>query len=113
MSQENVYQGLCQTCKHDSTCSFHRTKELPIIQCEEFETTESQVSRWLAKAPSEVPMDPAEVGRLGLCANCSNVASCSFPDARNRVLMCEEYTLEESPAIPVDLNECIPEAVEV
>lgn len=113
MSQKNVYKGLCETCKYDASCTFHRTKELAIIQCEEFETTGSRDSRLTIATDQVVPMDAAEVARLGLCANCANVASCRFPNARNRVLMCEEYTLEDSPGTAETTYKPSPEAVAV
>jgi hypothetical protein len=40
--------------------------------------------------------------RRGLCINCLNAPTCGFPKARQGVLHCEEYTLDEAgPAAPV------------
>lgn len=113
MSQENRYKGLCETCKHDDNCTFHRTTELAIIQCEEFETVGSQVARWPLTGRREAPINPIDVAKLGLCANCANVSSCAFPDARNKVMMCEEYTLDESPLSAASPDKTVPEAVAV
>ena len=113
MSQKNMYRGLCETCKYDETCTFQRTTELAIIQCEEFETTGSQVARWRSAADREITMNPIEVAALGLCANCANIASCAFPDARNRVMMCEEYVLDKSPLSADSPHKTVFEAVAV
>ena len=44
--------------------------------------------------------DASVYTRMGLCANCLNVTACGFPDARQGVLQCEEYLLDEAGVIP-------------
>jgi hypothetical protein len=95
MTNTHKYTGLCETCDHDATCMLRRSTQLEIIQCEEF-STQPIVAK---AAPFEDPQsfaDPMEAARLGLCANCLNVVTCGFPKARQGVLQCEEYVLDEA-----------------
>ena len=93
------YSGLCETCDHDATCTLRRSTQLEIIQCEEF-STQPVVSKPAPVESRSVYIDPAESARLGLCANCVNVLTCGFPNARQGVLQCEEYVLDEAGSVP-------------
>jgi len=97
MPERSKYSGLCETCEHDATCMLRRCSQLKIIQCEEFsiQPVVGKTGSILSEA-----MPSAEESRLGLCANCLNVESCGFPNARQGVLQCEEYTLDEKGAVP-------------
>jgi hypothetical protein len=81
-----------------------RSTLLKIIECEEFSIQSS------VPAPAEreaTTPDAVEASALGLCANCLNVVTCGFPDARRGVLQCEEYILDEAgviPAIEIDYS---------
>jgi hypothetical protein len=93
------YTGLCETCDHDATCMLRRSTQLEIIQCEEFST--QPLASATPPSPSQTSfLDPKEAARLGLCANCLNVVTCGFPKARQGVLQCEEYILDEAGVIP-------------
>jgi hypothetical protein len=91
------YSGLCENCEHDATCLLRRSTVLKIIQCEEFSIQ-----------PTAVPSGPArdedfysdEQSRMGLCVNCVNLPTCGFPNARQGVVQCEEYVLDEAGFIP-------------
>jgi hypothetical protein len=92
------YFGLCETCEHDATCTLRRSAQLKIIQCEEFSTQPTAAK--ISAAPKETLLpDGAEYARMGLCANCLNVIACGFPNARQGVLQCEEYLLDEAGVI--------------
>jgi hypothetical protein len=94
MANATKYYGLCENCDHDATCTLRRSTQLKIIQCEEFST---QSGAWAAiPVPDQtIQSDPIEIARMGLCANCLNVLTCGFPNARQGVLQCEEYILDE------------------
>ena len=95
---ESKYHGLCETCEHDSTCMLRRSTKLEIIECEEFSIQP------VAYKPNPVHIgqgtDTAEAARMGLCANCINVATCGFPNARRGVQQCEEHRLDEKGEVP-------------
>jgi hypothetical protein len=97
MAEIARYSGLCETCDHDSTCTLRRSTLLKIIECEEFSIHSSTPE---AAAPESAICDNAGAGVLGICANCLNVATCGFPNARRGVLQCEEYILDEAGVIP-------------
>lgn len=100
MTQILKYTGLCETCDHDATCTLRRSSQLAIIQCEEFSVSQPMVSRTASvQNPAPLP-DQMEADRLGLCANCLDVITCGFPNARQGVLQCEEYILDEAGVIP-------------
>jgi hypothetical protein len=100
MTQNLKYTGLCETCDHDATCTLRRSTQLAIIQCEEFSVSPPLASQNISdRDPMALP-DLMEAGRLGLCANCLDVITCRFPNARRGVLQCEEYILDEAGVIP-------------
>jgi hypothetical protein len=99
MRETTKYSGLCETCEHDATCMLRRSSQLKIIQCEEFSTQPANGSASASRNGRAVP-DPIEDARMGLCANCLNVATCGFPNARQGVLQCEEYTLDKAGVVP-------------
>ena len=104
MAEIARYSGLCETCDHDSTCMLRRSTLLKIIECEEFTI---QSSAPVQAARETTASDPTETASLGLCANCLNVVTCGFPNARRSVLQCEEYILDQAgviPAIEIDYS---------
>jgi len=98
MPKSTKYFGLCENCEHDATCMLRRSTVLKIIQCEEFsiQPTTTEVTTPQDTPYSETP----EQARMGLCANCLNLPTCGFPDARQGVLHCEEYVLDEAGEVP-------------
>lgn len=98
MAETPKYRGLCETCEHDPTCALRRSTQLEIIQCEEF-SIQPAVQKRSPEAKRRIT-DPMEAVRMGLCVNCANVATCGFPNARQGVLQCEEYLLDEDGVAP-------------
>jgi hypothetical protein len=99
MTKNSKYYGLCETCEHDSTCMLRRSTQLKIIQCEEF-SIQPVVGRGReVEVGTQIP-DLAEEAQMGLCANCLHKLTCGFPNARQGVLQCEEYVLDEEGSIP-------------
>jgi hypothetical protein len=99
MTKTPKYYGLCETCEHDSTCMLRRSAQLKIIQCEEFSIQPVAVRAKTVQGGMQVS-DLAEESRMGLCANCLHSQTCGFPNARQGVLQCEEYLLDEEEAVP-------------
>jgi hypothetical protein len=99
MPERPKYFGLCENCEHDATCMLRRSAQLKIIQCEEFSIQPAAAKTSVPQNGAAIP-DPIADVRLGLCVNCLNVATCGFPSARQGVLLCEEYVLDEAGAVP-------------
>jgi hypothetical protein len=99
MSKNSKYSGLCETCEHDATCMLRRSTVLKIIQCEEFSIQPTVADQGSVREETH-GADVSEQTRMGLCANCLNVATCGFPNARLGVLQCEEYILDKEGVIP-------------
>jgi hypothetical protein len=99
MSKTSKYYGLCETCEYDSTCLLRRSAQLKIIQCEEF-SIQPVVSKAETVHEGTEVADLKEQARMGLCANCLNGMTCGFPNARQAVLQCEEYILDEAGTVP-------------
>jgi hypothetical protein len=98
MPKIQKYYGLCETCEHDETCMLRRSTQLKIIQCEEF-STQPTAAKISSATNVTLLSDASEYIRMGLCANCLHVTACGFPDARQGVLQCEEYLLDEAGVI--------------
>jgi hypothetical protein len=98
MNEMPKYTGLCETCDHDATCKLRRSLQLKIIQCEEF-SNRPVVEKPASVRTEETFLDPMEPMRQGLCINCLNAPTCGFPNARQGVLHCEEYVLDEAGAV--------------
>ncbi len=98
MSEKPKYYGLCETCDHDPTCTLRRSSQLKIVFCEEFETRSGTKIGPVAGDNFE----PTTINHFGLCANCLNVLTCGFPNARHNVLHCEEYVLDQAGEVSLD-----------
>lgn len=93
------YGGLCLTCDHARSCTYPRDPERPVLQCEEFEAYDMPVERttvdaFLASsnANARAASGPNGKGEFkGLCANCENRKTCTFPRPEEGVWHCEEY----------------------
>jgi len=99
MAKRIKYHGLCETCEHDPTCMLRRSTKLDIIQCEEFSIQPVHQKPDFVHNGGAIA-NTAETSRLGLCANCLNMVTCGFPNARQGVLQCEEHLLDSGGAIP-------------
>jgi len=90
-----MYPGLCSICKHGVVCTYPRSLELPVWQCEEFEGFAPAVRtvRHNPRADSKLNAqltDPDDQN-TGLCRTCSNRSSCAFPRPVGGVWHCEEF----------------------
>lgn len=105
MSGFTKYRGLCSTCKNASTCTYPREPDRPIFSCcerEGYEECEGSVSLALVSAGNIFPRPPGSVAKSltmeresgidkGLCRNCANRETCTFPKPEGGVWHCDEY----------------------
>jgi len=91
-----VRRGLCSTCKHASECTFPVDPQRPVLQCEEFEGVENNVTiknkpeiELVRKEDLNKDADTQEF--KGLCKLCRLRNSCTFPKPEGGVWHCEEY----------------------
>ena len=98
---ENVskYAGLCSNCKNAPTCTYPRDSRWPVRQCDEYECIESSPAvathkdMLTATGPQGSPgaKEKSASKYVGLCSNCENCATCTFPRPEGGVWQCEEY----------------------
>jgi hypothetical protein len=96
---ETAGSGLCAGCAHDPDCSFPRDPRHPIYSCEEVEVVklEPVKPRKVASAGTSrgAPASPASARPIsydkGLCSDCANAPTCTFPRQEGGVWHCEEY----------------------
>jgi hypothetical protein len=91
------YTGLCLTCQNASTCIYPRNLDQPVLQCEEFDCYETPMERTTVDRILAIARNGAGSGSenlvelKGLCVNCENRATCTFPKPETGVWRCEEY----------------------
>jgi hypothetical protein len=88
--------GLCTSCQNAEECTFPRDPDRPVCQCEEFAGYESLPGRVSLEGsrPSRTGFVQEEKNTgswIGLCKNCGNRETCSFPKPEGGVWHCDEY----------------------
>jgi len=91
-----MYRGLCLTCKQADTCNFPRDVERPIMSCEEFDGyVLHKRSKETPFKTSPKPISSCEskvsATHTGLCINCDNRETCTYPKSDKTIRCCEEY----------------------
>ncbi len=99
ISKEKEYYGLCSSCKTASGCTYTRDLRRPVLQCEEFEGYEPRIVKTTVEnillktnpefGSSNEERDLSKYG--GLCRNCEDRETCTFPKPEGGVWHCEEY----------------------
>jgi len=96
-------KGLCSCCKEASTCTYPKVPDRPVLQCEEFNgilpppSKRSSLIRNVSPvSPRGVVDEPVPRGfeslePRGLCSNCEERETCTFPKLEGGVWHCEEY----------------------
>jgi hypothetical protein len=84
-------RGLCGTCSLSTTCTFPRASERPIMHCDEFEGYEFSKTVSSTKTTGISTVAENRVELKGLCKNCENRPTCSYPKPESGVWRCEEY----------------------
>ena len=88
-----IYNGICSTCKHVSTCTLCGDPRRPLFYCEEFDIEVTTAPR-TAMGHTEPHAREAEDSStsIGLCIDCENVRTCTFQKPEGGVWHCEEYS---------------------
>jgi hypothetical protein len=85
--------GLCASCRNLPTCTYVGDCSWPILHCDEYEAGGSFRIGGLQTNPAEsgaqVEGIPDEA--LGLCRDCAERDTCTFPRPEGGVWHCEEY----------------------
>ena len=87
------YGGLCSTCVNASTCGYRRVPSQPVWDCCDFEPEVAPVN---LSPPTVSPLKSIAEGEnpgghAGLCVNCGQRETCTFPKPEGGVWHCEEY----------------------
>ena len=81
--------GICTTCNHIDDCLFRLRNGRPVWFCEEFD---NYVEPMFAVLPEETRVEPnGRVKFMGLCLNCEDRLTCTYPKPDGGVWRCEEY----------------------
>jgi len=96
MSENKRYMGLCSTCKNVSSCTFPRDPDKQLINCEEFEIeTTSSLKPPAKELPTtslrRAAKDKDSTKFIGLCGDCENRQTCTFPKPEGGIWRCGEY----------------------
>jgi hypothetical protein len=92
-SEVTDYRGLCWMCEGASTCTYRRDPRQPVWQCDEFECGTSPVNI-SPPTHSRIEFTPGNknLGKYkGLCVNCENRQTCTYPKPEGGVWHCNEY----------------------
>ncbi len=89
-------KGLCATCNEASSCVYAKNAQRPVLYCEMFDDSsrsqETVIVDKAVKSPSEPAVQSGEHTTFkGLCINCDNRKTCTFPQPEGGVWHCEEY----------------------
>ncbi len=90
-------QGLCRDCVNAPTCTFPRDPSRPVRSCDEFAPTDLARDRQGSPLSTSAVFSTAisqagsEPGYLkGLCGQCTQRPTCTFPKPAGGVWHCEE-----------------------
>ncbi|KPL18822.1 MAG: hypothetical protein AMJ92_06255 [candidate division Zixibacteria bacterium SM23_81] len=94
--------GLCTTCNEAPNCAHAKNSKKPILFCEMFDDShprmetavpEQSATAGETKKPQVASApEKSETSKLkGLCVNCDNRETCTFPKPEGGVWHCEEY----------------------
>ena len=92
--QSHAARGICSTCRNDPTCTYPRGSGQVVLQCGEFEAYVMTIPEMTCSL--ELPGRHSEEKQLtsqhmGLCTNCANRETCTYPKAEGGVWHCDEY----------------------
>ncbi len=91
MNQSEPKSGLCLTCENAPTCTFPGGGR-PLLECEEFKGGERPGPVKSCEGGASVKAQEKNSGQwLGLCCDCGERGSCTFPKPEGGVWCCEEY----------------------
>ena len=98
MSENDMeYRSLCCNCRNASDCTFQKNRQKPSFYCEEFEidiypSAATAVGKATPLPIAQADAEDKDSGKfIGLCSNCDNRRTCTFPKPEDGVWHCEEY----------------------
>jgi hypothetical protein len=96
MPQETARPGICSACRNANTCTYPVDPRRPVFYCEEFEVDVPAAAGAGAPSSAASTLAPSmnEGGSnawKGLCSDCANGSTCTFPKTDGGVWHCEEY----------------------
>ena len=87
--------GICTGCRHAQGCTYPRHPGQPVLQCEEFEEVAREMEEPIEAPRTMREATPAEAAApgtlMGLCRNCENRLTCTYPKPAGGVWHCDEY----------------------
>jgi hypothetical protein len=85
--------GLCATCIHAAGCVLCADRDHLVFRCEEFDCASSTERKPEDSDGGRASSENLESDQQwkGLCMNCENRFSCSFPKPEDGVWHCAEY----------------------
>lgn len=91
--EDILIKSICYNCASQHSCSMLANSVTPVIQCEMYECCSSEKNP--AGEQQMLAVDSADeynaVHLLGLCSNCENRLSCSWPKPASGIWHCEGY----------------------
>lgn len=91
------FRGLCAVCALSESCTFPRSQEKPVRECEEFEGADMDpAEKFIRARQSELKKEAMQSDQRssnlkGLCKTCASSATCTFPRSEGGVWHCEEF----------------------
>ena len=82
---------LCPTCLYVDGCVLFSNGERPAWHCEEFVSAGAPDRSPAGPPASATTSPPEERKHLGLCVNCDDRETCTFPRPEGGVWRCNEY----------------------
>lgn len=89
--------GICSVCKDEAKCTYPKKSKRPILQCDEFEPHKSLPEKKRSKSinvknrSQDKFVSKETASYKGLCINCENRETCTFPKSDGGVWHCDEY----------------------
>ncbi len=87
--------GICAACRHAQGCTYPRYPDQPVLRCEEFEEVVAEAEERIDPPGNIRRAPPVAVPEtethMGLCRNCENRLTCTYPKPPGGVWHCDEY----------------------
>lgn len=93
MPNTDVTLGVCSACIHGGECTMETGAGRAILQCEQFEMAfpaeDIPYARTQSRTLRRIGTDSSKYA--GICSNCGNAETCSYPKPEGGVWRCEDY----------------------
>ena len=87
------FKGICSNCRYAIECRHRQESTEVVFFCNEYELVDSNNSKSPENNLPTVENSPEDFSSevKGLCCNCENISTCTFPKPEGGVWHCEEY----------------------